>query len=79
MSVVKWTVIASGILWAGANIISTSIFYLYQFEVFQEGFRDLGSSTFYQVTQVISTVGYSFTVGGTAIYVVLWLDIRRRW
>jgi hypothetical protein len=78
LSVLKWTVIASGILWAGASIISTSIFYLNQFEAFQDGFRDLGSSTFYQVMEVISTVGYSFTVGGTAIYVVLWLDSRRR-
>jgi hypothetical protein len=78
LSVLKWTVIASGILWAGANIISTSIYYLNRFESFRGGSRDLSLSSFYEVMQVISTVGYSFTVGGTAIYVVLWLDTRRR-
>jgi hypothetical protein len=78
LSVLKWTVVASGLLWAAANAIATSIYYLNQFEAFRDGFRDLESSTFYEITQVISTVGYSFTVGGTAIYVVLWLDLRRR-
>jgi hypothetical protein len=37
--------------------------------------RDL--SRFYQVMQVVSTIGYSILLGSTAIYVVLWLDARR--
>jgi hypothetical protein len=78
LSVLKWTVIGSGLLWVASNVIATSILYLNQAEVFRDGFRDPSSWTFYQVMEVISTVGYSFTVGGTAIYVVLWLDLRRR-
>ena len=73
----KWIVIISAILWAGANITSTSIFYMNQFDVFRGGFRDLGSSRFYEALQIVSSIGYSFTVGATAIYVVLWLEGRR--
>jgi hypothetical protein len=77
LSLLKWTVIVSGILWASANIISTSIFYLNQFEMFRGGSRDLSLSGFYQVMEVVSTVGYSFIVSATAIYLVLWLEGRR--
>ena len=69
--------IVAATIWAGANVISTSIFYLNRFEAFQGGFRDLSASGFYEVMQVISTVGYSFTVGASAIYLVLWLEARR--
>jgi hypothetical protein len=77
LSLLKWIVIVSGILWAGANVISTSIYYVNQFELFRGGSRDLSLSGFYEVMQVISTVGYSFTVSTTAIYLVLWLEGRR--
>jgi hypothetical protein len=77
LPLLKWIVIVSAILWAGANVISTSIYYLNQFELFRGGSRDLSLSGFYEVMQVISTVGYSFTVSTTAIYLVLWLEGRR--
>ena len=75
LSALKWVVIVSAILWVAANIISTSFFYLNEFEAFRDGFRDL--SGFNTIMQVISTVAYSFTLGGTVVYVVLWLDVRR--
>jgi hypothetical protein len=75
LSALKWVVIVSAVLWAAANIISTSFFYLNEFDAFSDGFRDL--SGFIEVTQVISTVGYSFMLSATVIYLVLWLESRR--
>jgi hypothetical protein len=48
-----------------------------QFEAFRGGYRDLGSSGFYGVLQIVSSIGCSLTVGATAIHVVLWLEGRR--
>ena len=75
LSGVKWVVIVSAVLWAAASIASTSFFYLNEFDAFRDGFAEL--SGFYGVLEVVSAVGYSFTVGGTAVYLVLWLDLRR--
>lgn len=75
LSPLKWVVIASAILWASAAILSSTIFYLNEFEAFRDGSRDL--SRFYQIMEVVSTIGYSITLGATAIYVVLWLEARR--
>jgi len=75
LSILKWIVIGSVGLWASGDIVSTTILYLNQFDAFRDGPRDL--SGFFEVMQVITTIGYAFTFGGTALYVVLWLDARR--
>jgi hypothetical protein len=75
LSILKWIVIVSVILWASAEIVSTAILYLNEFDAFREGPRDL--SGFFEVMQVVTTIGYAITFGGTALYVVLWLDARR--
>ena len=75
LSALKWIVIGSVGLWVSGDIVSTTILYLNQFDAFRDGPRDL--SGFFEVMQVITTIGYAFTFGGTALYVVLWLDARR--
>jgi hypothetical protein len=75
LSTLKWVVIFSAILWAGANILSSTYFYLNEFEAFRDGSRDL--TGFYQIMEVVSTIGYSILLGATTIYVVLWLEARR--
>jgi hypothetical protein len=75
LPVLKWVVITSAVLWAGASIFSSTILYLNQADAFRSGFRDF--SGFFQVMEVVSAIGYSITLGATASYVVLWLDARR--
>jgi len=75
LSPLKWIVIGSVGLWVSADIVSTTILYLNQFDAFRDGPRDL--SGFFEVMQVVTTIGYAFTFGATALYVVLWLDARR--
>jgi hypothetical protein len=75
LPVLKWVVITSAVLWAGASIFSSTILYLNQADAFRGGFRDF--SGFFQVMEVVSAIGYSITLGATASYVVLWLDARR--
>lgn len=75
LSPLKGVVILSAVLWATANILTSTFFYLNEFEAFRDGSRDL--SGFYQIMEVVSTIGYSITLGATAIYVVLWLEARR--
>ena len=75
LSILKWIVIVSVVLWASADIVSTTILYLNQADVFRGGFQDF--SGFFEVMQVVTAIGYAFTFGGTALYVVLWLDARR--
>ena len=65
----------SVVLWASADIVSTAIVYLNEFDAFQGGPRDL--SGFLEIMQVVTTIGYAITFGGAALYVVLWLDSRR--
>jgi hypothetical protein len=75
LSALKWVVIGSAILSAVTSAISSTMFYVSTFDRFRGGLGEL--SGFYEVTQVISTICYSFMVGATAIYVVLWLEARR--
>jgi hypothetical protein len=75
LSPLKWVVILSAILWASASILSSTIFYLNEFDAFRDGFQDF--SALYQVLEVVSTIGYSLLLGATGIYVVLWLEARR--
>jgi hypothetical protein len=75
LSILKWVVIVSVVLWASADIVSTAMLYLNQADVFRGGPRDL--TGLFEVMQVVTTIGYAITFGGTALYVVLWLDARR--
>ncbi len=75
LSILRWIVIVSVILWASADIVSTTMLYLNEFDAFRSGPRDLLG--FFEVMQVVTTIGYAITFGGTALYVVLWLDARR--
>ena len=76
LSILKWIVIVSVVLWASADIVSTTILYLNEFDVFRSGFHAT-SFGFFEVMQVVTAIGYAVTFGGTALYVVLWLDARR--
>jgi len=75
LSALKWIVIVSAIVWIVTSAIAQSMFYVSTFDRFRGGFSEL--SRFYEVMQVISSIGYSFTLGATAIYLVLWLEARR--
>ncbi len=55
LSPLKWVVIVSALLWAGAAILSSTFFYLNEFEAFRDGSRDL--SGFYRIMEVVSTIG----------------------
>lgn len=70
----KWVIIASAIVWAISSAISAILFLDVGVTVFEgTGLYD----TLSRWSQLVSMVAMPLTLGGFAIYAVIWLEARR--
>ena len=69
---IKWVVLVSAVVWALAGAVSAILFFQVS-NLGQRGFFE----TLARWAQITTFAAQPLTIGGTAVYVVLWLEGRR--
>lgn len=69
----KWVILVSGVLWVLSGAISVLLIFETNSTFGQRGlFQEL-----FKWSQVVNSTAHPLTLGGFAVYVVLWLEKRR--